>query len=311
MSTRRVLSTAEGTRPEAFGPVEWSLLGAIGLMWGSSFLFIAIGLETFEPTVISLARLGLGALAVSLAPAARRPVAREDLPRIALLGLVWMAIPLLLFPIAQDLGLASSVAGMINGAMPLFAALFAWMLLRRPPGRRQGIGLLLGFAGVVLVTLPEVQGATATALGALLALGATALYGLAANLAVPLQQRYGALPVILRAQLFALVVVLPFGIAGLPDSRFAWSGAVALVVLGVFGTGLAFIAMSNLVGRAGATRGAVAIYFVPVVALILGVVFRDESVDPLAMGGVAMILAGAWLASRRERARLTDPAAVR
>lgn len=301
--TQRVLSTAEGTRPDAFGPVEWSLLAAVGLMWGSSFLFIAIGLETLHPAVISLARLALGALAISLAPAARRPVAREDLPRIALLGLVWMAAPLLLFPFAQDLGLASSVAGMINGGMPLFAAVCAWMLLRRPPAPRQGIGLLVGFAGVVMVTLPELGGASATALGAALALGATALYGLAANLAVPLQQRYGALPVVFRAQLFALVAVLPFGIAGLPGSRFAWPGAVAMVVLGVFGTGLAFIAMSNLVGRAGATRGAVAIYFIPVVALVLGVTFRDESVDPIALVGVTMILAGAWLATRRERAR--------
>ncbi|MGH2661933.1 MAG: DMT family transporter [Actinomycetota bacterium] len=303
MRTKRVLSTAEGSRPEAFGPVEWSLLAAVGLMWGSSFLFIAIGLETFEPAVVSLARLGLGTAAISLVPAARRPVAREDIPRIVLLALVWMAIPLLLFPMAQDLGLASSVAGMINGGMPLFAALFAWMLLRRPPGSRQGIGLLVGFAGVVLVTLPEVRGASATALGAVLALVATALYGLAANITVPLQQRYGALPVVFRAQLVALVAVLPFGVAGLPGSRFAWPGTLAMVVLGVFGTGLAFIAMSNLVGRAGATRGAVAIYFIPVVALVLGVTFRDESVDPIALVGVVMILAGAWLTTRRERAR--------
>jgi drug/metabolite transporter (DMT)-like permease len=301
--TKRVLSTAEGSRPEAFGPVEWSLLAAVGLMWGSSFLFIAIGLETFEPAVVSLARLGLGTVAISLVPAARRPVAREDLPRIVLLALVWMAIPLLLFPMAQDLGLASSVAGMINGGMPLFAALFAWMLLRRPPGSRQRIGLLVGFAGVVLVTLPEVRGASATALGAVLALVATALYGLAANITVPLQQRYGALPVVFRAQLVALVAVLPFGVAGLPGSRFAWPETLAMVVLGVFGTGLAFIAMSNLVGRAGATRGAVAIYFIPVVALVLGVTFRDETVDPIALVGVVMILAGAWLTTRRERAR--------
>jgi drug/metabolite transporter (DMT)-like permease len=82
-----------------------------------------------------------------------------------------------------------------------------------------------------------------------------------------------------------------------------------MVALGVFGTGLAFIAMAVLVGRAGATRGAVAIYFIPVVALILGVTVRGESVEPVSLAGVALILVGAILTSRREaRARETAPA---
>jgi drug/metabolite transporter (DMT)-like permease len=272
-------------------------------MWGSSFVFIAEGLEAFRPGLVALLRLALGAAALSLAPPVRRRIPREDWPRIVLLALVWMAIPLLLFPIAQDLGVASSVAGMINGGMPLFAALFAWFLLRRPPGPRQAVGLILGFAGVVLVTFPEIRGATSTAIGALLALVATALYGLAANVTVPLQQRHGALPVIFRAQLVALVIVLPFGIAGIPGSQFAWSSALAMLALGIFGTGLAFIAMAVLVGRAGATRGAVAIYFIPVVALVLGVAVRGESVEPVSLVGVALILVGAILTSRREAAR--------
>jgi drug/metabolite transporter (DMT)-like permease len=298
-----VLATARGTRPEAFGPVEWGLLVAVASMWGSSFVFIAEGLEAFRPGLVALLRLALGTAALALAPPVRRRIPREDWPRIVLLALVWMAIPLLLFPIAQDLGVASSVAGMINGGMPLFAAVFAWILLRRPPGPRQAVGLVLGFAGVVLVTLPEVRGTTSTAVGALLALLATALYGLAANVTVPLQQRHGALPVVFRAQLVALVVVLPFGVGAIPGSHFAWSSALALLALGVLGTGLAFIAMAVLVGRAGATRGAVAIYFIPVVALILGVTLRGEAVGPVSLAGVALILVGAVLASRREAAR--------
>jgi drug/metabolite transporter (DMT)-like permease len=304
-----VLATARGTRPEAFGPVEWGLLAAVATMWGSSFVFIAEGLEAFRPGLVALLRLALGAGALALAPPVRRRVPREDWPRIVLLAIVWMAIPLLLFPVAQDLGVASSVAGMINGGMPLFAALFAWFLLRRPPGPSQAVGLVLGFAGVVLVSFPEIRGTASTALGALLALLATALYGLAANVTVPLQQRHGALPVVFRAQLVALVLVFPFGVAGIPGSHFAWPSLLAMVALGVFGTGLAFIAMAVLVGRAGATRGAVAIYFIPVVALILGVTVRGESVEPVSLAGVALILVGAILTSRREaRARETAPA---
>ncbi len=301
MARRRVLQTAQGTRPEAFGPAEWGLLSSVALMWGSSFLWIDIGLEAFRPPLITLARIVLGAIALGLARRSRSPVAREDWPRIVLLAMVWMAIPLLLFPIAQDLGVASSTAGMINGAVPLFAAAFAAILLRRLPGRVQVVGLLMGFVGVVLVSLPAAGGSAGTALGTGLALLATVLYGVAANITVPLQQRYGALPVIFRAQLVALAAILPFGVAAVPGSRWAWSSAVAMLLLGVFGTGLAYIASSTLLGRAGPTRGAVQIYFIPVVALILGVAFRDESVSPVAIGGVALVLLGAHLTSRRER----------
>ncbi|MGH2675332.1 MAG: DMT family transporter [Actinomycetota bacterium] len=301
MGRGRVLSTAHGTRPEAFGPAEWGLLSAVALMWGSSFLWIDIGLDAFRPPLIALARIVLGALALGFVRRSRRPVAREDWPRIVLLALVWTAIPLLLFPIAQDLGVSSSSAGMINGAVPLFAALFASILLRRLPGRLQAIGLLVGFAGVVLVSLPSAGGSSGTALGTGLALLATVLYGVAANITVPLQQRYGALPVIVRAQLVALVLVLPFGLAAVPGSRWSWPSALAMVVLGVFGTGLAYIASSTLLGRAGPTRGTVQIYFIPVVALVLGVAFRGEHVSTLALVGVALVLLGAYLTSRRER----------
>ena len=301
MARPRVLTTAPGTRAEAFGPAEWGLLASVALMWGSSFLWIAVGLETFRPGLITMARIVLGAAALALIRRSRGRVAREDWPRIVLLALVWTAIPLLLFPIAQDLGVASSTAGMINGAVPLFSAVFAAILLRKLPGPVQIVGLLIGFGGVILISLAAAGDSTGSALGTVLALVATLLYGVAANITVPLQQRYGALPVIFRAQLVALVLVLPFGIAAIPGSRWSWSGAVAMVVLGVFGTGLAYIASSTLLGRAGPTRGTVQIYFIPIVALFLGVAFRDEAVEPVALAGIVLVLVGAWLTSRRER----------
>lgn len=300
MRTARVITTAPGTRAEAFGPVEWSLLASIGLMWGSSFIFIAEGLESFEPALVTLLRIALGTATVALARRSRRPVAREDWDRIAVLGIVWMAAPLLLFPIAQQ-WINSSLAGMLNGAMPLFAAITATILLRRAPRPVQIVGLVVGFTGVAAISWPAVQGASVTALGALLVILATVLYGIAANMAVPLQQKYGALPVVLRAQMVALVAILPFGLAAVPGSTFQWSSALAMVPLGAGGTGLAFLAMATLVGRAGATRGAVAIYFIPVVATILGVVVRNESVEAIQLIGLALVLSSALLTSRRDR----------
>ena len=294
----RLFETHAGTRLEAFGGQEWGLLSAVALIWGASFFFIDIGLRGFEPALVALARIVLGAAALALVPRARRPVERADLPRIAFLGLIWMGIPLILFPVAQQ-WVDSSVAGMLNAAVPLTAAAWAALLLRRLPGRNQLIGLLTGFIGIMAISWPELQGARASALGTALIILAVVLYGLSSNLAVPLQQRYGALPVLLRAQLVAIVVVAPFGLHGLAGSRWRLDAALAMLPLGVLGTGLAYVAMTTLVGRVGAARGSIAIYFVPLIAIALGVAFLDERVSPLALFGTLLVLAGAWLTSRR------------
>lgn len=302
-----LLTTGAGTNLEAFGPTEWLLLASVAIVWGSSFVLMEIGLTSFEPGLVTLLRVGFGAATLALIPRARRAtVDRDDLPRIALLGVTWMGVPLLLFPVAQ-LWIDSSVAGMINGAMPLTTAAWAALLLRRLPGRAQLIGLVVGFAGLVAISLPELpsdqlatRATTGTAFGTGLVFLATVLYGLSANLAVPLQQRYGALPVLLRAQLAALIVIAPFGLWGLRDSTFAWGPALAMIPLGALGTGLAFVLMTMLVGRVGGPRGTVAIYFVPVVAIVLGVVALGEVVHPLALLGMGLVLVGAWVTSRRE-----------
>ncbi|MBW3666584.1 MAG: DMT family transporter [Actinobacteria bacterium] len=299
-SQPRILSSAEGTHAEAFSVQEWGLLTGIAAIWGSSFLWMEIGLESLRPGVIVMVRVLLGVAALGIFAQARRGVDRADLPRIAFLGLIWVGIPLSLFPIAQQ-WIDSSVAGMLNGAMPLTAAGWATLLLRRWPGRAQVLGLAVGVVGVVAVSWPELSSARSTALGAGLVIVAIILYGLAANLAVPLQQRYGALPVLLRAQLAALVIVVPFGLAHLPGSGWAPAPVLAMVPLGVLSTGLAFIMMANLVGRVGGTRGSVPIYLVPVVAIILGVALRGETVAPIALFGTLLVIIGAWLTSRKER----------
>ena len=278
---------------------DWGLLAAIALIWGSSFLLMEIGLQSFAPGVITLARIALGAGTLALFARARAPVDREDWGRIAFLGVIWMAIPLLLFPIAQQ-WISSSVTGMINGAMPIFTAAWATYLLRKLPGWRQLVGIGLGFVGVVLVFVPELQAGSDAILGASIALLAVAFYGLAANLSVPLSQKYGSLPVVYRAQLVALVVVLPIGLLQIPASTWSTESALAMLPLGVLGTGVAFALMAVLTGRVGGPRAAIAIYFLPLVAIVLGVAILGETVAPISLAGVALVIGGAWIASRRE-----------
>ena len=297
---RRWIESGSGSVTDAFGPAEWGLLAGTALIWGSSFLLIEIGLMSFRAGVVAMARVLLGILALALFKGARKPVDREDLPRIALLGIVWMGLPMVLFPLAQRL-ISSSVAGMINGAVPLMAAGWAVILLRRLPGRTQMFGLAIGFLGIAAISWPEVQGSRATGLGVALVVLAVLFYGLAVNIAVPLQQRYGALPVLLRAQLAALIIIVPFGLWSLPGSTWSWGSALAMIPLGILGTGLAFVMMTTLVGRAGPSRGSVAIFFVPVVAILLGVTLLGERIMPSAVIGTGLVLIGAWLTSRKEK----------
>jgi drug/metabolite transporter (DMT)-like permease len=283
----------------AFGATEWGLLAGIALIWGSSFFFMAIGLESFRPGVVTLARVGLGVGTLALIPRARASIDRADLGRVGLLGVIWIGIPLSIFPIAQQ-WIDSSVAGMLNGAVPISSAVFATLLLRKLPGWRQLVGIGVGFLGILAISAPQVVESSATALGTFLVIVAIVLYGLSTNMAVPLQQKYGALPVLLRAQLVALVVVVPYGVLHIPGSVWSWKSAAAMIPLGILGTALAFVFMTTLVGRVGGPRGSISIYFVPVVAIVLGVVFRDEIVAPLAIAGAGLVLIGAWITSRKE-----------
>jgi drug/metabolite transporter (DMT)-like permease len=292
-------TTSLGTHQGAFGPAEWGLLSGVALIWGSSFVFMAIGLDAFNPGVVTLARVGLGALTLALIPKARAGIDRQDRARVFVLGIIWIGIPLMIFPIAQQ-WIDSSVAGMLNGAVPITSAVFATIFLRRLPGWRQLLGIGIGFIGVVAISAPELADSSATALGSLAVVGAVVLYGLSTNLAVPLQHKYGALPVLFKAQLAALVIVVPFGLIQLPGSTWAWSSALAMIPLGVLGTGVAFVLMTTLVGRVGGPRGSVAIYFVPIVAIVLGVIVRDDSIEPVAIAGAALVLLGAWITSRKE-----------
>lgn len=297
----RLALSAEGLSSDPFTPADWGLLAFTSIVWGGSYLFIAEGIETMSPGVVVFLRLVLGvAVLTAMRRARATTVRRGDLPRIAVLGVVWFAIPLTLFPIAEQ-WIPSAIAGMLNGALPVFTATFAAVVLRRLPGRNQLYGLAVGVLGVVCIGLPTVEGGSRMLLGVVLVLLAMVCYAVASNLVVPLQQRYGSVPVIWRAQIVALALSVPYAVAGAGESTFAWRSFTAVVALGALGTGLAFAAAATLMGRVGGTRGGVIAYLIPVVALVAGVVVRGETIAPLAVVGLGLTLVAAWLLSRRGR----------
>ena len=193
------------------------------------------------------------------------------------LSVVWVGVPFTLFPLAEQ-HINSAVTGMLNGSQPIFAAIVAGVLLRRPPGRQQAVGLGIGLAGVVRISVSQAGEGESAWLGVLFVVGATLCYGFAVNIAPPLQQRYGSLAVMARMLALATVWTAPFGIVSIPDSSFELRPTVAVAFIGAVGTGLAFVIMGTLVGRVGATRSSLITYLIPVVALGLGVVLQDDRV---------------------------------
>jgi drug/metabolite transporter (DMT)-like permease len=303
MATTRLLHTSHGTNREAFTLGDWALFISLALIWGSSFLLMAIGLDAFHPGVVTLLRVVLGASILALIPKARATkIDREDRRHIVVLAAIWVAIPFTLFPIAQQ-WIDSAIAGMLNGATPIFTALLATVLLRSLPGPLQIAGLVIGFAGILAIALPSAGGDATAAIGVILVILATVGYAVSLNMVPPLQQKYGSLPLMARILRVATIMVLPFGIVGMADSSFAWPSLLAVSAVGVLGTGLAFVLMGNLTGSVGATRASFLTYLIPVVALVLGVAFRDEVISTLAVVGVGLVIAGAILASRRETRR--------
>lgn len=277
---------------------DWLRLAAPGLIWGTSFFFIAEGLEAFPAIMITPMRIAFGFAALACVPASRTPIPRSAWPRIIALAAVWMAVPLSMFPFAEE-RVSSSVTGMLNGATPLFVATVGALVFHMRPSRAQVTGLIVGFLGVVLIAIPTVTEGKSSVVGILLILLALSCYGFSLNVAMPLQQTYGSLPVLWRAQMAALVMTAPLGFTGITDIDFAWKPLLMVGLLGVFGTGLAYVMTVSNAGRLGATRASVTTYLIPVVALALGAIVRDEKVYALSIAGCAVALVGAYLAGRR------------
>jgi drug/metabolite transporter (DMT)-like permease len=268
-------------------------------MWGSAYMWIEIGLEGLEPTTVAFSRVLLALALLAAIPAARSGTfSNQDHIRVVLLGALWLALPLTLFPVAQQ-WVSSTVAGVLTGAQPLFAAAIAFVLLSRAPERHQILGLCLGFGGVVAMVLASTDGESENAaLGTALVIAAVACYALSTNLAVPLQQRHGSLAVILRALVVAAALLAVPGVVGLAAAGASAASLAAMLPLGLASTALGYVAFTALVGRAGAARGAVAIYLVPLVAIALGLAVRGEHAAPGQLAGAGAILAGAILVGR-------------
>lgn len=268
-----------------------------GLIWGASFLFMAEGLRSIGPSGVCFVRICVGFATLGLFPSARKPVMRADWGSVAWLGLLWFAFPLSMFPFAEQ-RVSSALTGMLNGANPLFATLVASYLLRRAPSRGVAQGLAVGLTGALLMALPAIDEGHSSAVGVGMILAALISYGFALSIARSLQQKYGAVPVIWRAQGVALILTAPLGIPDLLSAHWTIRPLLSLLALGAFGTAIANVLMASAAGHFGAARASGTTFLIPVVALVLGVAVLHEQVSLLSVAGGLVCLMGAWLMKR-------------
>ena len=285
------------------------LLGTLALMWGSSYLFIKIGVATLPPLSLVLLRVLVGLAILALVVA----VTRTPLPRdartvghLAVLGAVNIAIPFWLIGWAEQ-HIDSGLAGILQSTAPFFTLVIAASFIhdeRVTRGRLAGIGL--GFLGILLLSAENIAD-LGSALGAERLLAELAVVG--SSLAYAIGSTYArrnlrnARPLVLAtgqvgwaAVIVGVLALLVDGGVTLPDVPEA---VVSVLWLGAVGTGFAYIVFFRLLTGWGPTRASLVAYLLPVVAVILGVVILGESIDALFVAGAALIVAGVWVVNRR------------
>ncbi len=294
---RRLADSVEGTSRGDFALVDWGQLVLSAAIFGSAFLWIALALRSISPETIAFGRVAMGAAALGMVPAARCRIVRGDWPRLVVASIVGIAAPVLLFGVAEQ-RISSALAGMLVSGIPLMTAIVAAVETRTFPRSQRLLGLVVGLVGMGLLAAPGLTAQGSEALGVVLVLVAVLCYAVATTLYAPLQQTYGSLRVTLWVLIVSSAVLLPIGMVGIGRSAVELLPVVALVVLGVVGTGMVWALFMGLIGRVGAVRSSIAGYLIPIFALVLGVLVLDESVSWLQVAGVAIALIGGFLLSR-------------
>ncbi len=276
-------------------------VATLALIWGSGFLWIKISLRGFTPVQLTWARLALGAAVLVLFLLARRtrlPGRRGLWLHLAGAALLGNAIPYLLFGIAER-EVTSSLAGAVNATTPLWTIAFALALRieRRVPALR-ALGLLLGFAGALLILAPWEQVDRGQTVGALLCLAASASYGAGYVYIGRYLKDTGLSSIVLSAGQLAAATLwlsLTLPVDGLTAPSWRLDAVSALLVLGIVGTGLAYVLNYRIIADDGAVLASTVTYLLPVVAVVLGAVVLGEALTLRMGAGVAVVLLGVAL----------------
>jgi drug/metabolite transporter (DMT)-like permease len=278
---------------------------ALGIVWGCSFIFIKLGLEFLTPFGVAFGRCALGAatlFVVAKLSGISLPRDRKVLFHLWIVALLLNVIPGILFAVAET-KVTSILAGIINAVTPLMT-LIAILVVNREekPKSFQIIGLFIGFSGVLTV-LGVWKGLGENPLWAILVLlSAVTCYGIS----FPYTRRF-VMPYKLRSEanvsaqlLLASITLLPLYLFdGIAKDEYRLGPVLAMVGLGVFGSGFAYLWNFKVMELAGSAIASTVTYITPVVAVAVGVIFLDEKVTWHEPVGALVVLLGAAIAQER------------
>ena len=289
---------------------DWVLFWILGLIWGTSFLWIKIAVADITPLVLVGFRTlfaSLGLLVIIYINRKNMPdmtTIKKRLPAFLVLGITNIAIPWALISWGEQF-IDSGIASILNSTMPLFTIIIAPLMIKEERITFPKLaGLLTGFVGVVILIIPSITGGWShNLLGQAACLTAAVLYAFAAVYA---RKKTGGLPPQMQSflqlsigSLFIWIMAFATeGIPTLPTKPITW---VALLWLGLLGSCIAYIIFFYLLHEIGPTRVSMTTYIPPFVGVLLGIIFLNETFYWQAIVGVLLILAGIFIVNYKKK----------
>jgi drug/metabolite transporter (DMT)-like permease len=296
--------------------VVWLAFSLLSLAWGSSYLFIRVGVEQLSPLALVALRLGIGAVGLWGFAIVRRlnlRLTRRQLASVAVLGTINTAIPFLLISWGEET-VQSGLASVLNSTVPIFSFLIAGAVLQDEPITVPRIGgVAIGFGGVlVLLSRDLSHGAIHwSGLGGQGAIVlASAFYAISAVFARKTLRGAPSMTIALHALSIAAaeILVLSLIFSPPPLASLHLKSLFAVVWLGLLGSSFAYLLYYFILENWGASRTTLITYALPVVGLALGSIVLHESIDWRTAAGSALVIAGIALASVVKRRTRKDAA---
>jgi drug/metabolite transporter (DMT)-like permease len=293
-----------------------ALLLILAALWGSSYMFIKIGLEDLSPAGVVFARTALGALAL-LPFALRRGAFRGVRPLLGLfvaLAAVQVAGPFLLISYGEQ-HISSGLAGILVASAPIFTALLAPIVDASERSHGSALaGIAIGIVGVALILGVDLGDAGSALGGGLMVLAASLGYAIGAFMVKRSFGTLDAIGVVTVTMTLSALLTLPLAAVTFDGSTPGAGPVAAMLALGIGGTGISFAIFYTLIAQLGPARASLVAYIAPGFAVVYGVALRGEELTVTTIAGLVLIVGGSWLAGRRggvARKPVADDAVVR
>jgi drug/metabolite transporter (DMT)-like permease len=296
---------------------HWFIFILLGAIWSSSFMWIKIAVQEIGPITLVAYRVLFGLLfgiVVILIQRVQLPRTLKDWTPLLVLGITNVAVPFFLISWGEQ-SIDSAVAAILDATVPLFTILIAHYLLQDDKMTwPKVLGLLMGFAGVVILMSKDIGNSLGSVLGQLAVIVASAFYaGSAVYARKTTEDTSGIMrsvgPLVSATAVMWLATFLVESPVQIPQLEIAW---IALLFLGVLGSGVAFIMLYYLIHEIGPTRTSMVTYLFPLGGVILGTAFLNEELSWQLMIGAALIVLSLAVANIEpgQQRSMEEPAAT-